>query len=76
VQNSGNSANIHYNIGLTYLELNRFDEALRHAHTAYRLGFPLPGLKQKLQRVGKWTEPSLSDGSTDSKKAPQTAIKR
>lgn len=48
------SANIHYNLGLAYLDLNRFDDALRHAHQAYALGFPLPGLRDRLKRAGQW----------------------
>lgn len=57
-QHGGENANLHYNIGLTYFELKRYDAALTHAHKAYRLGFQLPGLRNKLQRVGKWQEPS------------------
>lgn len=48
--------NVHYNLGLAYLDLKRYDDALRSAHAAYRLGFPLPGLKNRLQRAGKWRD--------------------
>jgi tetratricopeptide (TPR) repeat protein len=51
---SGPSANLHYNLGLAYLDLRDYDNALDRARSAYRLGFPLPGLRNKLQEVGKW----------------------
>ncbi|HRD33973.1 MAG TPA: tetratricopeptide repeat protein [Rhodocyclaceae bacterium] len=53
-------ANFHYNMGLVYADLGRYDEALAHAHKAYALGFALPGLKNKLQRAGKWRDAPAS----------------
>lgn len=50
------SGNIYYNIGLAYFDLKQYDKALENAHKAYRLGFNLPGLKNKLKRVEKWSE--------------------
>jgi len=50
----GPNANLHYNLGLAYLELRDYDNALDRARSAYRLGFPLPGLRNKLQEAGKW----------------------
>jgi Flp pilus assembly protein TadD len=49
--------NLHYNLGLAYFDLGRFDQSLFHAHKAYELGFPLPGLKNKLVRANRWREP-------------------
>jgi tetratricopeptide (TPR) repeat protein len=60
VQLDADSANLQYNIGLVYFNLGRFDEALTHAHRAYQGGFPLPGLRDKLKKAGKWREPSAS----------------
>ncbi|MCV2217543.1 tetratricopeptide repeat protein [Thauera sp. Sel9] len=54
---AGDNANVHYNLGLAYFDLKRYDKALESAHAAYRMGFPLPGLKNKLARVGAWREP-------------------
>jgi Tfp pilus assembly protein PilF len=54
---AGDNANVHYNLGLAYFDLKHYDKARERAHTAYRLGFPLPGLKDKLSRVGAWRGP-------------------
>lgn len=54
------SANLYYNIGLVYLDLNQFDKALDYAHRAYKMGFPLPGLRDRLKKAGKWSEPVIA----------------
>ncbi|MGD2081966.1 MAG: tetratricopeptide repeat protein [Chromatiales bacterium] len=43
---------IHYNLGLALVGLKRYSEALSHAEEAYEGGYPLPGLKNKLERAG------------------------
>jgi tetratricopeptide (TPR) repeat protein len=48
------SSEIQYNLGLVYFDLKQYDESARHAAEAYRLGYPLPGLRKKLAAVGKW----------------------
>jgi tetratricopeptide (TPR) repeat protein len=48
------SAEIHYNLGLAYFDLGRYDQSLENAHKAYAVGFALPGLRDKLIRAGKW----------------------
>lgn len=53
------NTSLNYNIGLVYLELKDFDKALSYAHKAYLSGFPLPGLRDKLKRAGKWKDPVL-----------------
>jgi tetratricopeptide (TPR) repeat protein len=50
------NANLHYNLGLVYLDAGQYDKALLHAQKAYALGFPLPGLKNKLVAAGKWQD--------------------
>jgi tetratricopeptide (TPR) repeat protein len=50
----GENMNVDYNIGLAYYDLKEYDKALEHAKRAYALGHPLPGLRRKLERVGKW----------------------
>ena len=49
-----NSINAHYTLGLTYFELKQYAAANDHAQKAYELGAPLPGLREKLRRVGQW----------------------
>lgn len=53
---SEDNPNILYNLGLAYFDLKNFDKSLDLAHRAYSLGFPLPGLRDKLRRAGKWRD--------------------
>ncbi|MDO8989980.1 MAG: hypothetical protein Q7U91_10135 [Sideroxyarcus sp.] len=55
---AGDNANIQYNLGLAYFDLKDYDKSLASAHRAYQLGFPLPGLRNKLEQAGKWREPT------------------
>lgn len=48
------SAETHYNLGLAYLSQKNYDLANQHAQKAYRLAYPLPGLRDRLQQVGRW----------------------
>ena len=50
------SADTHYNLGLLYADTAKWDQAKTEALSAYRLGYPLPGLKRRLQRQGVWGE--------------------
>jgi tetratricopeptide (TPR) repeat protein len=61
------SAEAHYNYGLVLVDLGDYDKALEHAHRAYALGFPLPGLRNKLTRAGHWKAlpASTDDGAGD-----------
>ena len=54
-----------YNLGLIYLDLNVYDKALAYAHKAYREGFPLPGLKNRLLRAGHWREFDNTKNATE-----------
>ena len=54
--NSGDSATVHYNLGLLYLDLKDYDRSVQHARKAYDLGAPLPALKNKLAQAGKWRD--------------------
>lgn len=58
-----NNANVNYNLGLAYLQLKEYDKALESAHRAYAQGFPLPGLRDKLQRIGKWRDLDVQKAS-------------
>lgn len=48
------SAEVHYNLGLLYLDRKDYKSAKQHAQKAYKLGFPLPGLRNRLASVGFW----------------------
>lgn len=65
------SGNTHYNLGLAYLETEQYELANQHAQTAYRLGFQLRALRDKLQRVGHW-KPSASGEPIAARPAPET----
>lgn len=49
-----NSVELHYNMGLLYFDMKNYEQANTHAQIAYKLGYPLQGLKKKLIRVGAW----------------------
>lgn len=62
------SANLYYNIGLIYLDLKQYEKSLLNAHRAYKMGFPLPGLRDRLKKAGKWSEPKpISETSPEPK---------
>ena len=46
----------HYNLGLLYLSSKNYPLARVHAERAYALGYPMPGLRDKLAELGEWTE--------------------
>ena len=48
--------NINYNLGLLYAQKKDYEQANIYAKKAYELGFPLPGLKNKLKEAGKWED--------------------
>ena len=50
------NSNVLYNAGLLYFNLKQYDQSLAYAKKAYAAGFPLPGLRMKLKKVGKWTD--------------------
>ena len=46
------SLELKYNFGLLMVRLKKYDEAKEYASYVYSRGFPLPGLKRKLKRLG------------------------
>lgn len=45
-----------YNIGLGYADLLDYDKALEYAHKAYKAGVRFGGLRERLQKAGRWRE--------------------
>lgn len=62
------SMNTHYNLGLAYTDLQQYDLANQHAQTSYQLGAFTPGLRNRLEKVGKWN-PTISAPPSDVKRA-------
>jgi TPR repeat protein len=50
------NATAHYNLGLLYFDKKNYSKAKVHAEKAYALNFPLPGLRNRLKKVGKWSD--------------------
>jgi Flp pilus assembly protein TadD len=45
-----------YNLGLLHFELKEYDAARECAVKAYALGYPLPGLRRRLEKLGLWED--------------------
>ena len=54
LQGEPSSYELDYNLGLLYFDVRNYEKAMAHAKRAYELGATLPGLKTKMQSVGKW----------------------
>jgi tetratricopeptide (TPR) repeat protein len=63
-----NSMNAHYNLGLAYADLKEYELANRHAQRSYQLGANMPGLRLRLEKLGKW-DPAASIPAADIKPA-------
>ncbi|MBU3910160.1 MAG: tetratricopeptide repeat protein [Gammaproteobacteria bacterium] len=72
-QHATESGNLHYNLGLVYIDLGKYDRALQHAQEAYRLGFNLPGLRAKLEKAGKWQDPPAAKTEPDKEQGAESA---
>jgi hypothetical protein len=46
------SAEAHYNLGLLLLDMQRYEDAQAEAEKAYKLGYPLAGLRRRLAEAG------------------------
>jgi hypothetical protein len=52
----GGTAELHYLLGIVLTDMKDYEPALEHAKLAYKMGYPLPGLKRKLQNAGHWSD--------------------
>lgn len=52
----GARPDVYYNMGLTYYHMKDWSKALTYAHKAYGMGFAVPGLREMLQKDGKWKD--------------------
>lgn len=59
------SVDAHYQLGLLYFEIGDFAQSLMHAQIAYELGYPLPGLRRKLEEAGRWQPETLRPAPED-----------
>ena len=50
------SGELHNNVALLYIAMEDYDSARRHAARAQDLGFPLPGARGRLERLGEWRD--------------------
>jgi hypothetical protein len=48
------SSELNYNLGLLYYDLKKYKLAKKYATIAYKLGYPLPGLRNMLKEAGYW----------------------
>jgi tetratricopeptide (TPR) repeat protein len=48
------SAQLQYNLGLLYIDMENYKEAKTYASKAYAQNFPYKGLKNKLKKMGVW----------------------
>ncbi len=48
------------NVGLLYFDMGEYPKALAQAHKSMELGLDRPALREKLQAVGKWSEPVVA----------------
>ena len=70
---SGDNGFTHYNIGMVYTELGRYDLALQQAHRALELGFTRTELRQILEKAGKWRDPVATSASAGPAASPSLA---
>ena len=69
------NANVYYNLGLVYLDVKDYPNALKNAQMAYQLGAQLPGLRNRLREAGRWREGAPGPESEGTKAPSQSTIK-
>lgn len=56
VELAGDNGNVFYILGLAYYDAKEYEKSVENTHRAYQQGFVLPGLKEKLKKIGKWKD--------------------
>jgi len=67
----GGGAELYYNVGLLYFDTGDYSQARAYAQKAYELGYPLPGLRNKLVRAGEWSDSQARPQSAPPPASPQ-----
>lgn len=62
---------IKYNLGLLLIDFKKYPKAKQYALELYSRGFPLPGLKDKLKKVGQWNENDEQDITSSSSRVSE-----
>ncbi len=57
VKQAGDNPLSHFNIGLIYIELGQYEEALTQAHQLIAMDYERPELRKQLEEAGKWRDP-------------------
>lgn len=65
------SVNGHYNLALAYLDTKSYDLANEHAQRAYALGATVPGLRERLKKLGYWKPLPKEEPGTAQADSPQ-----
>ena len=68
-------ADAHYNLGIALADLKQYELANQHAQKSYELGATLPGLRVRLEKLGKWN-PDVRLPASDAAPAGQPASER
>ncbi|TAK91054.1 MAG: tetratricopeptide repeat protein [Burkholderiaceae bacterium] len=81
-----NYSEAYYNLALAYLDLQQFDKANWYAQKTYAMGSKLPGLRNRLEKAGKWNPavdvsvlpdeivPTSAEEKTEEKKDKSEAV--
>jgi len=64
VKSAKDNAFTYQNVGLLYFDLGEHQLALAQAHKAIELGLNRPDLRDKLQAIGKWVEPTPAESAS------------
>jgi hypothetical protein len=73
---AGDNPFTHYNLGLSYLEMNSFEKARQYARSALDLGMPKTQLKERLIAAGQWTDTTAKEDGNAAPRSPASAASR